>query len=170
MRQQFIIPLVLFSVVILAEAQQSDRISELNRKLLSKQADVKAKQATSPQTLPKTNDSASKAPTLSQRTHFLSDGSLSVMIPRGALIHLPEKGRITVQNEIIGRLVEWNEFVMQNRNAIRLEEVDINQLQSQDPLDPEAMERIKEANLPTLTSYQGKIVALAAFRKSQEVP
>ena len=97
---------------------------------------------------------------LSDRIVFLTNGNMSVAIPKGALIHIPEKGEIAVSDRIEGRLVEWAEFIQRNSGVVRLEAIESDHLQGFKTIPEEAMERISRANFPTLTTYQGRVVAL----------
>ncbi|MGL4400636.1 MAG: hypothetical protein ACRCXD_12265 [Luteolibacter sp.] len=134
-------------------------ISDLNQKLLAKQKSSVGREQAKP---------ASAAPTptpveresFSSRVSFLTDGNLSVMIPKGALIHAPANHRISVGDKIQGKLVEWDDFLLANRSAIRLEPVDLDHLQGNATLNPKTMESVLKANLPTLTVYQNRVVLL----------
>jgi hypothetical protein len=134
-------------------------ISDLNQKLLAKQKSSASHEQTK---------SVSAAPTpvpveresLSSRISFLTDGNLTTMIPKGALIHAPANHRISVREKIQGKLVEWDEFLLANRSVIRLEPVDMDHLQGNATLSPKAMESVRKANLPTLTVYQNRVVLL----------
>ncbi len=165
-----IIILLTVSLAEISKGQKTTRISDFNRELLAKQAQTTVyRDAVAPP--PEIIDQTTKKRTaLSQRVTFLSDGKMTVIIPNGAVIHLPSEGRVSLQNKIVGRLVEWNEFYLQNRNAIRLEDLSIKQLNGLESIDEEAFERIKKANLPTLTTYKNKVVALSAPANTLSTP
>lgn len=134
-------------------------ISDLNAKLLAKQKSSSSHEKTKPVSAAPTAAPVERE-SFSSRISFLTDGKLSVMIPKGALIHAPVNHRISVQEKIQGKLVEWDEFLLANRTAIRLEPVDLNHLQGNATLQPKIMELVLKANLPTLTVYQNRVVLL----------
>jgi hypothetical protein len=136
-------------------------IAELNKNLLAKQKSSNAYENTPPVVTPPT---PVERKSFSDQISFLTDGQLTVMIPKGALIHAPAKHRISVQEKAKGKLVEWDEFLLANRNAIRLEPVGADQLEGISPIGPKAMELVIKANLPTLATYQNRVVSLPTPR------
>lgn len=144
-------------------------ISAMNRSLLAQQKSSNSYEKTPPVIATPTPAPVERQ-NFSDRISFLTDGQLTVMIPKGALIHTPASHRISVQEKIQGKLVEWDEFFIANRSAIRLEPVNADQLQGITPLDPKAMERVIKANLPTLASYQNRIVLLPAPSQPHNPP
>jgi hypothetical protein len=99
-------------------------------------------------------------PSFAERFVYLSDGTCSVLIPKGAVIHLPTAGRITVQSSAVGQWVEWPEFFSRNRSAIRLEPVTYNQLQGLESIKPDVLVKIKAEKVPVITSYQNQVVEM----------
>lgn len=154
-------PLLVVSIVSCSFAAEPsvEMMVKLNRDLRSKQESTNPYEKT-PTVIAPSARVPEVRQKLSARISFLSDGQLTVMIPKGALIHSPPNHRISVREKIQGKLVEWNEFFLANRNAIRLEPVDADQLQGKKALDPKAVERVIQANFPTLASYQNRVVAL----------
>lgn len=150
----------LFSLLI-CRGEDSSRITEINRQLLEKQRKADPyKNVVKPS--PEMSARTSKDhPKLSERVSFLTDGQNTVIIPRGAVIHIPKDGKISIKDRINGRLVEWDEFYLSNRNSIRLQELNLKQLHGEDGIDQEIAQQIIDANLLTLTSFQNKVVALA---------
>lgn len=143
-------------------------IAEMNQKLLAKQKSSDGYEKT-PQVIAPPNPVPVQRENFSDRISFLTDGQRTVMIPKGALIHTPANHRVSVQEKIQGKLVEWDEFQLANRNSIRLEPVDADQLQGA-PLDPKAMELVVKANLPTLACFQNRVVALPAPAQNPRPP
>ena len=138
----------------------TSRISDLNRAILAKQKAADPYQGAPAVADEGTGEKRQAAPTLRDRIEFLTNGKMSVAIPKGALIHVPEKGEITVGDRIEGQLVEWAEFIQLNSGVVRLEAVESDHLQGNKTIPEEDMELIKKANLPTITTYQGRVVAL----------
>jgi hypothetical protein len=148
---------------------EASAISDLNRELLAKQKAGTAYQNGPKVTAAPVSEPMAR-PSFTDRISFLSDGQLTVMIPKGAMIHLPDKGRISISERIQGKLVEWDEFFLANRNAIRLQPVDAEQLQGTKPLDPKVLEHIKRVNFPALASYQNRVVSLPQSTPSPVTP
>lgn len=136
-------------------------ISDLNQKLLAKQKTSGCYEKTEP-----VSPAAAPTPVVredfSSRVSFLTDGNLSVMIPKGALIHAPANHRISIREMVVGKLVEWDEFIRANRTSVRLEAVDLDLLQGNAKLNPEVLKAVTKADLPTLTVYQNRVVLLPA--------
>lgn len=143
-----------------AQHSKTSRISDLNRSIIASQ------QAHVPDASSKIDENDHHAAAvaekkkLSERITFLTDGSMTVIIPKGAVIHMPENGRISQGEAIEGRLVEWDEFLQANRNSIRLEPVISDHLKGDVQLTDEVIEQVTKSGLPTLTAYQGRVVAL----------
>lgn len=144
---------------VFAEESATTRISDLNRAIIASQrAAVQDRPAVVEESV---EQKAEAGPTtLSERVAFLTDGKLTVIVPKGAVIYMPDGGVVSVQPEIRGRLVEWNEFLQANHNALRLESVGSDHLMGKVHLTEEVLERVSQSGFPTLTAYQGRVVAL----------
>lgn len=97
---------------------------------------------------------------LSERVSFLTDGELTVIIPKGAVIFMPGDNQISEGGKVQGQLVEWEEFFYRNRNAIRIEEVDGEQLQGLRGFPDETLEIIEKSKFPVITAFRNQVVAL----------
>lgn len=135
----------------LSVAQDSNRVHTLNGKVVDSK-----KQATSAAP-PASKDSW---PSFAERFAYLSDGTCSVLIPKGAVIHLPAPGRITVQSSVVGQWVEWDEFYNRNRSALRLESVTYKQLQGLESIKPDLLLKIKSEKVPVITAYNNLVVKM----------
>lgn len=94
------------------------------------------------------------------RTSVLTDGQLSVFIPKGAVVTLAGQNRLSEGSRILGKLVEWEEFLRANRAVIELIEVPGNKLYEPEPIEPSVMEKIQKNKLIGVTTYQARPVAL----------
>lgn len=101
---------------------------------------------------------------------FLTDGRLTVIVPRGAVVSLDGQKRLSQGGRIVGKLVEWEEFLNANRAAIELIDIPGNKLYDPEPLEPEALEKIHKNKLVAVTTYQGKPVALKFPAKPSTEP
>lgn len=163
---------IVLAMICIAEASANDAssLTEINRKILQNQANptaYKGVETINPDQIP---NSEHKIKPLSERVTFLSDGTASVMIPKGAVIHLPEKGRITLETHVKGEWVEWEAFFHRNRNAIRLETVSYKQLQGEETIQEDVYDKIKKEKVPVITSYNSQIVAMPALYLNTKSP
>lgn len=163
------LPLALAALLALtgisSAQQKTSRITEMNAKLLAKQSESTASYQADPRVVQATDEAAgdeTERTTLSSRLSFLSDGKHCVAIPRGAVIFMPKNRRISELDQITGNLIEWEEFLNLNRGALRLEQVDYQQLQGKKQFSPETIELITQSDLPTLTVHAQRVVALPA--------
>jgi hypothetical protein len=94
------------------------------------------------------------------RTSFLTDGRLSVIVPKGAVVSLAGQNRLSEGSRIVGKLVEWDEFLKANRAVIELIEVPGDKLYKPEPIETSILEKIQKNKLIGVTTYLARPVAL----------
>lgn len=97
---------------------------------------------------------------LLERVSFLTDGSLTVIVPQGAVVEIPGNHRLVEGNRIVGKLIEWPEFLSANRGILKLIDIRGDKLRNPDPIDPTVLDEIRKNHLVGITTYQGRPVAL----------
>lgn len=97
---------------------------------------------------------------LFRRTSFLTDGRLSVIVPKGAVVSLAGQNRLSEGSRIVGKLVEWDEFLKANRAVIELIEVPGDKLYKPEPIEKSILEKIQKNKLIGVTTYLARPVVL----------
>jgi len=67
---------------------------------------------------------------------ILHDGTHWTLVPRGAVLHLPDQHQDKVEERPLGKLLPWREFLTRNRAWVRAEELSLRQAEGIEPLDP----------------------------------
>ena len=63
----------------------------------------------------------------------LHDGKNWTLVPKGAVLHLPEAHKARVNVKPVGTLLPWGEFFVRNRNWITTDEVTFDQAAQTEP-------------------------------------
>lgn len=169
MKHTFVAVLILVAAPALVHGEKApSRIAELNTKLLASQSRSTAAYQADPRTAKKPDakaESTQPVVKLSSRLTFLSDGQRSVAIPRGAILYLSAKSRIKNGDKIVGKLIEWDEFLFQNRGELRFQSVTYTQLMGTTKLTEKDLENAVRSGITTLATHMSRVVSLppAAF-------
>ncbi|MEM1083719.1 MAG: hypothetical protein AAGI48_06315 [Verrucomicrobiota bacterium] len=100
-------------------------------------------------------------PDIFELCEVITSRGKSALIPKRAIIHLPERFKANVAEPDQVRLVDWPTFLQENRAWIRTFEVTRSMAAGLEPLPGEAMERFgKEGKLVVATQMRGPISVL----------
>lgn len=66
---------------------------------------------------------------------ILTDGTNWTLVPRGAVLHLPEAHQGKVGGRPVGNLLSWTQFVAANRSWVSAEEITLRQAEGVHELD-----------------------------------
>jgi hypothetical protein len=66
---------------------------------------------------------------------ILSDGTNWTLVPRGAVLHLPEAHENKIGRRPVGNLLSWKQFLATNRAWISAEEISLRQAEGVHQLD-----------------------------------
>jgi hypothetical protein len=77
----------------------------------------------------------SKEQSLIKQSIILSDGENWTLVPKGAVLHIPESLANRINVRPVGTLLSWQDFMTRNRNWIAGEEVSMRQAEGVQPID-----------------------------------
>ncbi len=95
-----------------------------------------------------------KPQSLLARSEVLSRGEFATLVPKQAVLCLPDSQRgFTGLKEGV-RLISWDQFFHMNRSWIRTYEVSRNQAEGLEPLPEETVELFRDADQVIIATYQ----------------
>ena len=66
---------------------------------------------------------------------IISDGTNWTLVPRGAVLHLPEKHKAKIGGRPVGNLLSWKQFIAANFSWVSAEEISLRQAEGVHQLD-----------------------------------
>ena len=72
-----------------------------------------------------------------KQSTILSDGKSWTLVPKGALVHVPERLKPRVDNPPAGQLLPWLDFLAMNRAWVTTNEVTFQQAKGDEPIPAE---------------------------------
>ena len=102
---------------------------------------------------------------LMARSLFLTDGKHAVLMPAGAIIHVPEDRGMAVLPATDLPLVSWQEFFRVNQSWIRQFALDFEQATGRKPFDPNTAKALgKSRSLVVCTYFSQPMAPVAAVK------
>ena len=101
------------------------------------------------------------------RSEVIHRGKVATLVPKRAVLHLPEGLRGSTGLPEGARLVSWAEFYRANRNWIRTFEVSRAQAEGETPLAEEAVESFKESPHLIVATYQTGPISVMPLREEE---
>lgn len=92
---------------------------------------------------------------------FIQNGALFTIVPKGAVIHLPEKWSTRVVASPTGTFQTWPEFQAANRAWITSFEVTLDQASGKTPLDEAKLTLAKRSGGLIVSVHQGGAISMA---------
>lgn len=77
---------------------------------------------------------------LEKNSEFITFDGVVTLVPKGAIIHVPERYRANVVSELKGNLMLWNEFAARYRAVVAPFEVSLAEASGKEPIKPERLE------------------------------
>ncbi|MBB5353387.1 hypothetical protein HNR46_003644 [Haloferula luteola] len=99
------------------------------------------------------------------RSEMLHLGHFATLVPKRAVLHIPECRRRFVGLEHGMRLIHWSEFLVRNRGWIRTMEVTRAQAEGLKPLDPKVVENFKDCSEVIVATYQGGPISVLPLKE-----
>lgn len=98
--------------------------------------------------------------TLSDISQVLARGGYSTRVPKGAVLHSPErlKERIVAKPE--GKYISWKEFLRKNRSWIYLQEVTMEQASGKDKINQRVVRHWYTVNKMVISVNNGDLVSV----------
>lgn len=100
---------------------------------------------------------------------FLSFGELSTLIPKRALLHVPEKYQGRIKFEKGSRLVIWPVFHRANRGWIKTMEVTRGQAQGVEAFDEKVAENLAKSSMVVVATYKGGPISVLPYKDPEAV-
>jgi hypothetical protein len=108
---------------------------------------------------------------LLERSEILSYNGLTTLVPKGALLSVPERYRARIGPAEGNRLVRWPEFLRHNRNWLRTFEVSREQAEGREEFSEQALESIEKNELVVIaTIASGPVSILSKPAEPAEQP
>ena len=101
---------------------------------------------------------------LLQQSVILNDGRHWTLVPRGAVIHLPEAHRRRVDAKPVGTLLPWNEFLRRNIAWITTEELTLRQAEGVHPVNPRRVQFWSKQDKIVVGVHRGGPISYQASR------
>lgn len=99
---------------------------------------------------------------LLERSTLLASGRHWAMIPKTALIYLPERYKSKVVSKPQGKLLKWSEFVKKNSGWIHTHEVKLSQARGLEIVDPKVVKAYKTMGKIVIATYQKNPITVKA--------
>lgn len=102
------------------------------------------------------------------RSTILSDGTNWTLVPRGAVLHVPEDLDARVDVRPVGNLLPWRDFLTRNHAWIEAEEVSLRQAEGVKPLDEKRVAHwAKQDKIIIATHLRGPISVTVTTTKQE---
>jgi len=109
-----------------------------------------------------------KPTSLIARSEILKRGSTATLVPKRAVLHVPSDLRGVLGLPENPNLVNWPDFLLQNRAWIRTVEVTRAQAEGMAPLSEEMLESFKECRQVVVATYQTGPISVLPYVDPEE--
>jgi hypothetical protein len=99
----------------------------------------------------------------------LHDGTNWTIVPKGAVIHLPEKLTSNVNAKPVGNLLTWAAFLSQNQSWITTNEVSFDQAAGNQPLPAQKAEAWGKINKLVVAVHQGGPISVRVAEETTDL-
>lgn len=116
------------------------------------------------------NSKAYKPESIIARSEVIHRGRMATLVPKRAVLHLPDDLRGAVGLPQGVQLISWAQFYKLNRNWIRTLEVTRAQAEGDAPLSEEVVESFKESRHLIVATYQTGPISVMPLKEEAEAP
>lgn len=99
---------------------------------------------------------------LLERSDVISFNGVSTLVPKRAILSIPEKFKTRLTAGTNTPLVPWSDFLIANRAWITTEEISYQQAAGVETLSEEAMKRIAKSSNLVIATYLGGPISFGA--------
>lgn len=96
-----------------------------------------------------------KSASLIKRSAIISSGRNWTIVPRGAVLHVPDQYKSRVNGERKGKLVPWKTFYSQNIGWIHTHAVSMEQARGEKPMNPKQVETYRNLSRVVVSICHG---------------
>lgn len=101
---------------------------------------------------------------------ILHDGKNWTLVPKGAVIHLPDAMKNRIVAKPTGTLLEWSEFLAINRAWITTNEISFDQAAGKKPLQPERVAFWAKQDKVVIAVHQSGPISVLTNNVTQSPP
>jgi acyl-CoA synthetase (AMP-forming)/AMP-acid ligase II len=105
---------------------------------------------------------------LMSRSDVLSFGGNGALVPKRAILHIPEKYKTRLGIESSPRLVSWSEFYSVNRGWITTYEVTRAQASGREPLGEALLSQIGKGSNVIIATFMGGPISVLPLKEAEE--
>ncbi len=89
------------------------------------------------------------------------DGNVTI-VPKGSIIHVPERFKAHVVSKPVGRLVPWAEFCARYRGLVSTKTVSLDEVAGKTPIEAKSMDAVRSSDLISVAVHNGNPISVAA--------
>lgn len=104
---------------------------------------------------------------LASHSTFLQFGNQYTLVPKGSVLHVPEKFASSIVTAPTGSFVPWNEFQTAHRASISRFDVTVDQASGKTPLDADKLEIAKRSGCLLVAVYQAGAISVVTSTPSR---
>lgn len=105
------------------------------------------------------SDSSAKGWDLNENSEFISFNGAGTLIPKHAILHVPEKLRANVTSAMTGKFTPWQEFACRYRAVVTTFDVTLDEASGKTPLKPERVEALRKLDRIAVAVLNGSPIS-----------
>lgn len=98
---------------------------------------------------------------LMEYSEFIGMDGFVTLVPKGAIIHVPERFKANVLPKAVGRFLSWPEFSARYRGLVVTREVTIEEASGAKAIEVKAMDAVRKGDLITVAILGGNPISVA---------
>ena len=107
---------------------------------------------------------------LVEQSDIISFRGKSALIPKDAIVYVPERLSDRLRMEESSQIVGWSKFYYPNRSWIRTVEVSLAQVTGEEPLAQGMQEMMERSGKIVVATYKGGPITVLPYREPEETP
>ena len=105
---------------------------------------------------------------LIKRSAVLSSDRNWTIVPKGAVLHVPQQYQVRVNGKRAGKLIPWKTFYTQNRGWIHVHSVSMDQARGEEKMDPKQVEVYKSVSRVVVSVCHGGPISVIAPKEEEK--
>ncbi|MCW1884757.1 hypothetical protein OKA04_08455 [Luteolibacter flavescens] len=97
---------------------------------------------------------------LEKNSEFITFDGMVTLVPKGAIIHVPERYRANVVTELKGNIVLWTEFAARYRAVVAPFEVSLAEASGKEAIKPERLEAAQKSGVILIGTVGGNPISV----------
>ena len=162
-----------FAILFASETDKREervfRLRPTHEELAKRQAEVKARQEQNG-VVPRVAKPSEKrkspgSSSLIARSAVLSSNHSWTIVPKGAVLHVPDRFKTQVNGKRNGKLVPWKTFFAQNRGWIHVHSVSMKEARGEKKMDPDKVKVYQGLGRVVVSVCHGGPISIVAPKK-----